>query len=211
VEAWLRALISAIPFPFRPAGELVIGGIIRLFQWTNSLLGRVRSNWNPLSAAARWLSQGIDKLAIEAYLTFKHLILDRLPAWAQHAINTALRWAADRINAARALAQALFDSAITWARDRINDVRKFAQDALRWTTEWIAWLRDATVRLIRRVFEDWASPFRLAEWLVGAMWSALWRYAWGQRDRLVDAVKPIIVGLLLRAAHEIERQIARMF
>lgn len=211
MEAWLRALISSIPQPFRSAGELVIGAIIRVFQWTNSLLIRTRGNWNPLADAARWLNQGIDSLASEIYTTVKHLILTKIPQWAQWAVDNALRWAADRINEAKAIARNLFNSAIAWARDQINAARDLIGSVLKWAADRIAWLWAGVTRLLDRVFTDWASPLRLAEWLVGAMWTVLWRYAWSQRDKFVDVARGFTLTLLLRASKEIERQIARLF
>lgn len=210
MEAWLLALIAAIPQPFRAAAALVINAIIRLFQWTDGLARRVRGGWNPITAAAQWLSQGLLSLGNDMWTTLRWIILIKIPMWANHAMTVAINWASARINELHNWAQSIVDNVFRWTVTQIQGVLSTLDGLRKWASGLLAEARAAINRLLSRVFDTWATPARLAEWIVGAMWTALWRYAWSQADRIAAALWAARRTLALRTVSEIERIIGRL-
>ena len=210
MEQWLAGLIAAVPAPFRPAAQVVIGAILRVFQWVDGLFRRVVGGWNPIYEAARWLTSGITGFRDELVTTIRWLILTKIPGWANYALDLAVRWARDRIVELRDWTAGAVQAAIRWANDRINAVRDFAEAVRRWLVDLLRDPLEVLRQLRERVFGTWANPLRLAEWLIGALWTVFWRYAYSQRDRIVEWVWRSAGPLLLRFAAEIERQIARL-
>lgn len=210
MEGFLVGLIAAAPGPLRPIVALVVGGILRVFQWSNSLLKRVRTQWNPIADAQRWANDRLRYLRDELYNTLKWVIITRIPQWANNALNYAVRWASDRLSALGAWARSALADLTRWATARINDLRAFATAVRDWAAGILAGIL-ADLRSVKdRLFGVFGTPVRLAEWLAAAMWSALWRYAWSQADRLASALWAARRTVFLRSLAEVEKLLGRV-
>lgn len=210
MEQWLTGLIAGIPGPLRPAAGVVIGAILRVFQWVDGLFRRVVGGWNPIYVAQDWFRGGLTWFRDEVLATVRWIIVTKIPQWANHALDLAVRWAHDRLVELRNWVEGTAQSILRWTSDRINDIRSFLDSLQRWITDRLKELYDAVRELLRRVFDTWATPLRLAEWLIGALWGVFWRHAYAQRDRIIEFIWRGMLPLLLRFAAEIERQIARL-
>lgn len=210
MEEWLAGLIASVPGPLRPAANIIVGAILRVFQWVDGLFRRVVGGWNPLYGATEWLGGGLKELRDEIVETVKWVILTKIPQWSNAATQWAVRWAADRLRELRDWTAGQIQAVLRWAADRIGEARDLVDRLTRWASDQIHTIVDRVNRLLGRVFDDWATPLRLAEWLIGPLWTVFWRYAYSQRDKIIDWVWSGITPRLLRFAAEIERQIARV-
>lgn len=210
MEAFLLGLIAGTPGPFRPAVALVVGGILRVFQWTDSLLKRVHYQWNPIADAQRWANDRLRFLRDELYNTLKHTILIRIPQWANNALNYAVRWASDRLTALGSWARGALADLTRWATARLGELRSFATAVRDWAAGLLSGLLADARALKDRVFGLLGTPARMAEWLAAAMWSALWRYGYSQADRIGRALWSARRTIALRVVVEVERLIGRI-
>jgi len=210
MEAWLRAVLAVIPQPFRTPASLLVGALIRVWQWSDGLARRTRSVWDPMWIAAHFLRNGIATLGLETLNTLRWLVTVRLPKLFKTAVDSAVKWAADHIIAVANQAKSLVDNLRRWATDRIREALTAIDGLRRWAAGLLAELKSGVSRLLGMVFGTWATPARLAAWLAGAMWSALWRYGWQQADRIAEAAWRARRTLALRTIAEIEHIIGRI-
>ena len=141
MEGWLQGLIGAIPGPLRPAAALIIGAVIRVYQFFLSLARRVVPGWWDIAAAAVWLMAGIRNFTGDTVNMLRWLLTVRIPQWANHAIDTVRKWATARIGEVRDLARGLVDTLRRWAIDRIRDVLSIMDGLRRWISERVAEIR----------------------------------------------------------------------
>lgn len=181
---WIYALANVLPWPVNKGAK-----------W---LADRIFGVFNDGVAFARWVKDGFFTLArdgkaflnsahswfAEMYVTVRHIVTVRIPRMANDAVQRATKWAADRVTWALNQAKALISTLDRWAKTAISMLRSWAEGAVRWLTGQVNSLIANARKLLDRVFGLWATPLRLAEWLIGALWSVALRYLYQQRDRI---------------------------
>lgn len=187
MEAWLNSLLDKIPSPLRGAAKWLLSGVIQVFRWVDGLARRVRVAWNRFTTAAQTLRGGIIYMGTELYTTLRWLVTVRIPRAITDATNRIHSALAALIARVQAEVAAALDAAMRWLRGILASLWAAVRDLRAWVANlvspWVNRVRD----LVARVFDTWATPARLAQWLVGAMWSALWGYVDRNLDRLVMA------------------------
>lgn len=208
--AYLRALLSVLPgwlaAPLRPLTDRLVA----IWQWAYDLGRRTVGRWALVTIAGRILSDGLHYLAFETYSTLAWLSVVSVPRWARWARDLAITTLVATVTRLLALRDAAIAALRAWAIVQIGLLGRGVADLRRWAVARLAGLAVSVARLLRHVFGVLGTPERLAAWIVGAMWLALWRYGWSQRDRLAAALWARRQPILLRSIVEIERIIGRL-
>ena len=210
MESWLAGLVSTVPSPLRPVARIIIGAVLAVYKWAYGLGKRARSAWNPLSVAAGLLKIGLGALGGEVYSTLRWLTLVKVPALARWARDTAVRLIVPLLTTLGNALRALVGDLRRWAESAISRVLSTLSNLARWAGDRVSEIKADIKRLLAMVFGTWSTPERLATWLVGAMWSALWRYVIGQRDRFALAAWQMRQTITLKTLSEIERILGRL-
>lgn len=208
--SYLRALLSILPgwlaAPLRPLTDRLVA----IWQWAYDLGRRTVGRWALVTVAGRVLLDGLHYLAFEAYSTLAWLSAVSVPRWARWARDLAISVMTATVVRLLALRDAAIAALRTWAILQIGLAARGLADLRRWAVAQLAGIMVTLTRLVRHVFGVLGTPERLAAWIVGAMWTALWRYGYSQRDRLAAALWARRQPILLRSIVEIERIIGRL-
>lgn len=133
-----------------------------------------------------------------------------VPRVVRNAIRDVIRWARRQLSN---LANDLFRTFREWRRwltDRINSARRFAQSILDWASRQLSRLRSFVNGIIRNIQHVLGGPRRLADWLIGAMVEALWRYAQRNETRIGRWARDRSLAATLFVAGRLESLIRRV-
>lgn len=210
LERYLRALASLLPAPVRAVASPVVDRLLAIWTWSRSLARRARTGLIPMALATRDARDKIIDLASQAHATLwwtRHVMV---PGAVGHATDGVTRWVGERlraigsdIGAVRSWVAGLVSASLALALDALADLRDWARGRL----DTLAAIVDGTAE---RVWRLWGTPERLAAWLVGAMWTALWRHASDQLETIAEAIWARRQRLILRGLAEAERLIGRL-
>ncbi len=203
MEAFLRALYAVIPGWLRPVAAPVIDRLLAVWRWSQSLAVRVRGGWQRVNTGTQRLRDGLERLGGATYDTLRWLTQVRVPALARWSRDAAIRWARDRVQELRVAVGSVRTLAIRAVSALRAEALAWLSALRRWVAGLVGPVLSAVGRLLTRVFDTWATPARMAAWLAGAMWSALWHYAYSNIDRFAEALWSRRRRLTLRTIDEI--------
>lgn len=181
---WVMGLIWAVAGPIRDLARQVAHRISVVWSTLTRVFSGIRRAWGSLYAHIRdavyWLRHALTEL----YYTAKWLVLVYLPRRLRALSAQILTWAKAQIHLARAFAQHLVTLLGQAVTRLINAVRNTLTSFVHWVQARLADLRTFLDWFKREVLPRLTSPGRFAEWVIAAIVSALWRYAFKQRDRI---------------------------
>lgn len=186
MEEWIKGLISAALRPVREIAQAAADRIAGVYNAFTSALGRVRR------AAANWVGVGrawanaMIRNALAVANRLRWLIVVEIPRRVSAGIDAAVRWAADRISAARALAEFLVGQLRAWALARINDLIATLTAVRDYLLRKVAEVALTARQLADRVFGPLGTPERLAAWILGPLITLLVAYWWANAERLAE-------------------------
>lgn len=186
MEQWIKDLISAGLKPIRELAQAATDRIAAVYNAFTAALGRVRRaavNW--VSVGRGWVSATVRNAGAVA-TRLRWLIVVEIPRRVDSGIDAATRWSADRINAARQLAETLTAQLRAWVTARINEAIA-GLTAVRdyFTGKWNE-LAATARQLADRVFGVLGTPERLAAWILGPLITLLLDWAWHNAARLAE-------------------------
>lgn len=207
VIGWLVGLApGVIKNVVRNIGELIRS----VFNWANAALNAVNKGLANLSNYASKVARSLSGFAGEVWDTVNYIYNTFVPEWSRWALNTARAFASTGI----ANARQLLDFAIRTARDGlkrlIDNLSAFVNDIVDWA---VARFRDAT-NLLNSLKGALAHVLGgagvLAEWLIGALVSALWRYVQRNELHIGRWFRDRSLAFTLWSANRLESIIARL-
>lgn len=174
---WLRRIAGGAVHDLADVVHLVRTGLAGLWHVLGNLGGSVGRAWRRFTGAISWLASWIEQFAGVVAVRIRHILLVVIPHAITHTLAAAARYALRLANDLRSWAR----SALTYLRQQlaraINAVESWARQSVSWLTRHLADAVSTLTRTARRVWSLLDAPEHLAAWLVGAMVSALLRYA----------------------------------
>lgn len=214
MTGWISALIlstiARVIRPIRLALRRINRAINTVWSWINRALSNARLALSRVATAAAQLWRGIARLGQQVWSRFTWLIWTYIPRRLSNLAGNLRRWALDRVRDARNLARGLVDALRRWAEAAINGARWLLTQLTNWARLAVNQLRARLGGLLRALGHVLGGPARLANWLIGAMVSALWRYVLRNDVRIFRWVRDRSLGFTLWAAGRIESLIARL-
>lgn len=207
---WIYALANVLPFPLNKGAKWIADRIFSVFndgvlfsRWLKAGFHSLWANGKAFLVASRdWLT--------ETVVTFQWVILTRIPKVAADTLKNAIKWATDRVAWLDRTLRAVIHTLDRWAQNAINAVKSALSAFQNWATRLINALTSNVKSLLDRVFGLWATPQRLAEWLVGALWSVFLRFLYQNRERIASWLIRSSGTFTVWLARELERVLLRM-
>jgi hypothetical protein len=210
MEGWLRAIVAVAIGPVRELANAVSSRLSGIWSTIGRVFGGIRSAWGRLRARAlAFLIKTRDALG-EAYFTLRWLIFVRIPALLRNAKRELTEWVSQGIRWLGTELRKLIATLDKWAKHAVAAVTNSLRAFRDWALGKINALIADAARLVRRVFGDWSSPAKLAEWLVGALWGAFLRLVYSQRDRIASWFLRTSTAFTLWLARALESVIGRL-
>jgi hypothetical protein len=210
MRTYIYALVALVPSPFRAWVQWVADRLFAVWDDIGAVLRVVRSSWLVLWTMGHkfvWVvARFVDTIAGRVYW----LAFIRIPQFFEAAMNAAVAWARDRINTLTDALQRTATFLVTWFTDVTNRARA---DLLAIRDFFFSKLNDAIAVLnsvVRIVGALLTSPERLAVWLVGAMFTALLRFALANAEAILAALWAQRTTVALRTLDRTEAIIARI-
>lgn len=210
MDAFLRWLLASAPAPLRPVIAIVVGGLRKVWEWSEILARRLAGKWFDVLGAARRLATGFARLADTVWRLTTHLYTRFIPDFVWWGVQLAVRWAGDRLRNLETLARNAVDAVRRWVSALVDAVRARVEAVFRWALDRVREIRQVIDAILRSGFPIPPWPQRVVAWLIGLIWREWWRYAWSLRDRIVDVLWRQLVTVMVRGAREVERQIGRL-
>lgn len=210
MKNWLYAILSALPGPIRKAGEWLVDRIYGVFSDGIRFARWIKYGVQKLNGAGKNFIRAFRSALDEIYWTCKWLILTEIPRRARAAFTDAIKWAGGTIDWLNKTLRAVINTVEKSLRGALTTLRKWAEDAVRWLTTNVNQLIANVKRLIDRVFNLWSTPARLAEWLVGALWSVFLRFMYSNRDKIARWFLQSSAAFAQWLARELEKVLVRL-
>jgi hypothetical protein len=188
IRAALAALWSLLTRFFGSAAEV--------FRWARTVM----ANWQEMVRRflvasgnyARWL---LFTRIPQVVTNLEHRLVTFVGQWFQAAVNEA---------------RTLFSTLQRWAVAAVNDLWHWITDFYHWTLDHIAAIIRDVQWLLDKVTQFLVHPSILAEWLAGAMWTALFNYAVSKQDAIGLWIRRKAVAATLWSASLLEHVISRV-
>lgn len=181
---WVWALLINLSDPVRKALDAIGQWVSGLVGVIHRVLGGIRRAWNLLYARVRGGIAALGHALFELYSTAWWIINVWVPRVANYWNTRISNWVIGWIRKLDHLARGLVAALERWARGAINGLWDTLGKVRRWFLDRIGEIWRTLARVRDIVFGLLTDPRRLAEWAIGAIVSALWRYLYGQRDRI---------------------------
>lgn len=209
MKAWLYAIIGSLPSIIRKPGTWIIDRIFGVFDDGLRFARWIKHGIQVLNGAGKNFIRGVRSVFHEVFVTVQWLITVYIPRLAKNAFNDAIKWAGGTIDWLNKKLSGLISTLDRYVKIAVNTLKGWIQSAVDWLTSNVNSLRDIARRLIDRVFNTWNTPMRLAEWLVGALWTVFLRFIYSNRDRIARWFLQSSVAFTQWLARELERVIVR--
>jgi hypothetical protein len=174
---WIDRLIEAAVGPVRRLANDVRDRLAAIWGAITGVLVGIAGKVYGLASTVGRLRPGLLRWASETYVTMRWLILQRIPQVAASTLDRATRYAASVVDRLRREAIGWLANLQRWAERAANTLTASLRDFANHITGRVNSIVDTLNRVRNLVFARLTSPERLASWVVGAMWSALWSYA----------------------------------
>lgn len=209
MKSWLYGILSAFPSIIRKAGEWIIDRIFGVFNDGLRFARWIKYGVQKLNGAGKNFIRAIRSALDEIYWTCKWIILTEIPRRARAAFNDAIKWAGATIDWLNKTLRAVISAVERSLRAALAALRKFAEDAVKWLTGQVNQLVTNVKKLLERVFTTWSTPARLAEWLIGALWTVFLRFVYSNRDRIARWFLNNSAAFTQWLARELEKVLVR--
>jgi hypothetical protein len=210
VEDWIRSLIAQGVRSVTGLAQATARRLTSVWSVITAFFVRVATAATTVRARILGLFAAMARHAAATLTTLRWIILTYVPRRLAQAAADLRTWTANLIRTTVNAVRALVDQLASWARARVAELLG-ALDALRrWALDRVALLADRVNRLLDRVFGLWATPSRLAAWLVGAMFGALLRFAVDNAVRVGRALWAARARVALDGLHLVEDIITRI-
>jgi len=206
----LSYMISHVPGFMRPAVNWLVDGL-------RKITGHIAALWNVLGHAVGALFNAV--AVFRAFIVGFAVTVANGFWWVKNVyiparLNALLYTILALVNQAIAIAQNVVLSVVygleRWVSDRLRELGAFAAGIYAWALHQLSLLGSALSALINALRHVMSGPAALAEWLVGEMWRSLLRYAYGNRDRVVNWLFSQSVSFTNWIARQIEDIIVRI-
>ena len=208
---WLRSLIGAASGGLRRLAEDVYNKLVGLWNQTTNVWARIRGGWLRLYAMAAYFLVWAGQSALEAALTLQWVITILIPNFVGARLAELRAWAAGIVNAVEARAKAALNDLLRWTLGQVNNALSILDSVRRWALDRVAEIRAVLNRITGPVVDLLTDPARLAEWVVGALWSPLWRLLYNRREAIAEWFTARSVSATRWLARELESIIVRLF
>jgi hypothetical protein len=209
-RAWIYAFIAGVPAIFSKPARLIadrIFGIlddgIKFARW----IGKGAAILATQGAAFLGMVTGF---AVEVGLTLQWLYLVEIPRRVLSVTQAIQRWVTPLINTMRDALQSAINDLRGWVTRRLNELIAAANSLKNWALGEINWVRDYLRNTVGKWYERLTDPVKFAEWIIGAIISALLRYMFSNRDKIARWFLDTSPAFTLWLTKQLEALIGRM-
>lgn len=212
--AWIASvfgwLVGATSGAVRTLASFVRTALSSLWSHIQSVANLARNRFSSLLRSLNNLSITVGIWTSWVANQVRDLYNRYVPRFVRNAVNDAIRWVQRRLSNLANDVFRLLDSWVTWLRKRIDSARRFASDILSWASRQLSGLRSFVNGLIRNIQHILGGPRRLADWLIGAIVDALWRYVQRNETRIARWARDRSLAATVFVAGRLESLIRRV-
>lgn len=207
---FIYRLIDYFPGPLRSAARWVADIIFGVWDDISGVLRRARPEWLRLDEGIRWFYQNVLNWCTSVINVIRWIVRDWGPRVIATVYNTLTAWVQAGLNTLVSWVQSGLAQLVDWVTRGINAVVDRIQAVARWAYDRFAEIWDPLWTTIRRVAALLFDPVHLAEWAIGAIWSAFWRFADGHVESIVEWVWARRQAVIGKTLGRLEALLARI-
>lgn len=176
MRAYIYALINLLPSILKSAATALCDRIFAVWDDTFAVFSVVANKWLPLNWGINSLANSIKRAIGQAYNYCRWLVTVKIPHAIASAVSDALDYVLSMIDWVNRQVASLIQDVRDWFNGLISDLSQWAHDAYDWTVDRLREIINTLNQVAYRVWQLLTDPEKFAEWAIGAIWSAFWRY-----------------------------------
>lgn len=184
-RSFIYGLIGALPSILAGAARSIADRVWSVFDDAVSFAKYIRSAWEDLYAKGSWAFYYIRSFAAEVVTTTKWFITQRIPQLIAYAKDEIRTWTNIIVTFAVNAVKATVSTLDKWVKAAISSVTNALNSARTWLDGRINAITSRLAQTIDKWYDRLTNPSKMAEWLIGALISPLWRYIYAHRDKIV--------------------------
>lgn len=184
MKKWIYALVGLLPFPLDKGARWIADRIyspwidgVHFAKWIKGGVARWRDKY-------LFMLDGLRTFYLESFVTLRWIIITEIPRRLTALGNAVIGHLTSLVNSIANGIISLVSNLRKWAEARVNSIVAFINDLVDWISSAINSIRDGLSKLLDRVFNVWATPGRLAQWIIGALWGVFLAHLYQQRERI---------------------------
>lgn len=184
-RSWIYGILDNIPGIIAAPARRIADRIFSIFDDAVEFAVWLKSGFAHLWQRGSWALFYIRSFAAEAVTTAQWLITIRIPAIIANAASTLRQWAVTTINTAVNAVKATLSTLDKWAKSAIAAATNKLNEARDWLLSKINAITSRLSATVDKWYDRLTNPVKFAEWIVGALIGALWRYVYANREKIV--------------------------
>jgi hypothetical protein len=214
MSAWVGAVVAWLLGISPPIVRTIVSGITDLiravFNWLDDRVDQALVFARSARAQFTVFSRYVNGFISGVWDQFSWVVNRFVPDRIRRAINSAISWASKAINRFADQVYGYIIAVRDWLRKQINAALNFARGVQQWALGHLRELIDAANALRKALVHVLGGPRRLADWLIGATVSALWRYVQRNEVNVFRWARDRSTAFTLWSAERIESIIGRL-
>jgi hypothetical protein len=176
VYDWIVNIALSLVLPIKAFAQQILNGVWGVWHTVINIMVLLKNGWLRLRAYINEWTIRAWYHGLAVYDALRNLIFVRIPRLLSILESRVVNYAIRIVEEAKRLLTAFIGAVRDFVVGLINAVRNLLNDTIQWARRTFNDIVDKLVRTMRLVFSLLDDPRHLAQWVVGALWSALWHY-----------------------------------
>lgn len=206
VRGYVYSLVDDLPSILKPGARFIADRVFAIWDDISAVLRISVPWWKYIRDSVSNFTTMAMQAAEQGAFAIRWLATIYLPRIVSSTAQAVIDWTSRLIDAVRQTINDVRDWLLDQARRMFNTVTQYATDIYHWAIDRLREIWEPLSIVVDRVGALLFDPRKLAEWVIGAIWSAFWRYADDHIDAIVEFVwqrRSIVVGRILARAESI--------
>lgn len=183
---YVYGLISILPGVLQGAARGIADRIWSVFDDAVEFAKYIRSGWEDLFTKGSWAFYYIRSFAAEAVTTIKWLKDVRIPQLIAYAEDGIHSWVNTVVTLIANGIKATVSTLDKWAKSAVSALTNTVTSVRNWLDARINAITSKLTATVDLWYDRLTHPDKMAEWLIGALISPLWRYVYANRDKIAQ-------------------------
>jgi phage-related protein len=209
-RAWIYAFINLVPAIIAKPSRWIADRIFAVLDDGIKFARWIGKGAATLATKASAFLASILSLVVEVGLTLQWIVVVEIPRRISTAITASQRLLSSAIGIVRDALKSLIDNLREWVVRRINEIINAANNLKNWALGEVNWLRDYLRNTVGKWYERLTDPVKFADWIIGAIINALFRYANQNMEKIARWFLTSSPAFAMWLARELEKLLGRM-
>lgn len=210
IRSYVNGIIDIFPGPLKTPARWVADRVFGVWNDVSEVFRVQVSPWRYLADAVAYALNKAVAAAERGALAIRWLATVYVPRGLNALQSIIVDWASKAIDGLTDWATKTFNSIIDWAWQHLLSISDYLTKLRDWLLARFDDIWKPLNIVIDRVGMLLFDPKKFAQWAIGAVWEAFWRYAMDHLDGIVDVVWSRRTTVLSKTIDQLEATVERL-